>query len=249
MYIRLISLITFASLTHILQAQTSPDTSSRATYFLEQHALLTPKGQLVYNNYYVLANSFTYHITERLKVSAGVLITGQNPPVYGTIQYSVQIGQNMYVGANLGYYQLDYDKPKSSYLVVPQLLLTKGNSQINTTFSGGVTRGRFLFGVGGFFSQTRVNLPSRVNLILSLSHRRPLTRELSFITQNVYVSAQAPVGSRYSELLMLSAGLGWHLQRNTLKAGLGTVLFLKGNEGSSSAVLPFVGYSYLLRQR
>jgi hypothetical protein len=242
---RLIILLLSASCSSQVVAQI--DSSARSTYFLEQSALPIPKGSLVFNNYYVLVNSFTYSLNERLKISAGLMITTEGrPPFYANAQYSIPLGGNVFVGGSIGFYQIDYSQDRSNYVIVPQLVVTKGDHQINTTLTGGVIRGKYLVGTG-FFSSSMINLPSWVNLMLSLSHRRPLNKELSLITQNVYVSAQAPVGSRYSEVILLSGGLGWHLQRSTLKGGLGVLLFPKSEQGSWSSALPFLGYSYMIR--
>lgn len=233
----------FLTISHTSAQQ---DSLSKSSYFLDQSALPAPKGSFVYNNYYLLANSVTYYITERIKASAGILLTGNRPPFYGTVQYSIPVGRDLFIGGSIGYYQIDYSEYRSNHLIVPQLLITKGNRLTNTTFSGGVVRGQFLWRTG-FFSPA-INLPSRVNLILSLSHQRPINRELSLITQNLYISAQAPAGSRYSEILMLSAGIGWHLQqRGILKAGAGALFFPDGDQNNRTSFLPFIGYSYTIK--
>lgn len=242
---RLIMLLLSTSCFSQVVAQT--DSSARSTYFLEQSALPSPKGRLVYNNYYVLVNSLTYSLNERLKVSAGIMITpGGSPPLFANAQYSIPLGSHLFIGGNIGFYQIEYGQGRSSYAVVPQLVITKGDHQINTTLTGGVIRGQYLVG-NNFLLSSTINLPSRVNMILSLSHRRPLSKDLSLITQNVYISAQAPVGSQFSEIILLSGGIGWHLQRSTLKGGLGVMLFPKSEQSVWSSPFPFLGYSYMIR--
>ncbi|GAB3760128.1 hypothetical protein GCM10028817_35620 [Spirosoma pomorum] len=232
-------------LTSANQLSAQQDSSNRSTYFLEQSALTYPKGSLSYNNYYVLANSIAYNVTERLKVAAGVLIA-EKPPFYVNVQYSFPVGQNVYLGGSVGFYQLDYTSSRSSYLIAPQVLCTIGDRQVNTTLSAGVVRGRFLLGEGVILPAT-FNLPDRVNLALSVSHRRPLSKELSLITQNAYISILYPSNKGYQDILTVSGGLGWHLQRSTLKGGLGAVVFPNGEQGRQVTPLPFVGYSYTIK--
>lgn len=227
-------------------AQSISDSTAESTYFIEQNALPTLKGRLVYNNYYVLGNSVAFQLTERIKISAGIVLVPQRPPFYATVQYSIPVGRDLFVGGSLGYYQIDYSADRSNYVFVPQLLITKGNQFINTTITGGVVRGQFL--LGGSFLSSAINLPSRVNLVLSVSHRRSISKELYIITQNAFVSAQAPSGSRYKEILLLSGGIGWQLYpRSTLKAGVGALFFPKGEQNDRSGFLPFLGYSYVIR--
>lgn len=223
------------------------DSTTQSAYFLEQSAIVSKKGTLVYNNYYVLINSVSYTIIDGLKVSAGALIVNQRPPFFAHVQYSFPIAPQLYIGGSLGYYQLDYDEYRSNYIIVPQVLVTTGNQQINTTFNTGIVRGRFLFG-GGFLTPSVVNLPSRVNWVLGLSHRRPLYKDLSLITQNTYVSAQAPANSRYSELLVLSLGAAWQLERkHTLKVGLSAIYYPKEGTIKPSSFIPFLGYSLSIK--
>jgi hypothetical protein len=232
-------------LTSARQLSAQQDSSTRSTYFLEQSALTYPKGSLSYNNYYLLLNSITYNITERLKVSAGVLIS-EKPPLYVNVQYSFPVSHKVFLGGSVGFYQLDYSPRRSSYLIAPQVLCTIGDRHVNTTLSAGIVRGRFLFSEGFLFPST-FNLPDRVNLALSVSHRRPLSKELSLITQNAYISILYPSNKSYQDILTLSGGLAWHLQRSTLKGGLGAVVFPNGEQGRQVTLLPFVGYSYAIK--
>jgi hypothetical protein len=188
------------------------DPVRQSTYFLEQSALPSTKGSLVYNNYYVFANSLSYTIIENLRVSVGVLITPSRPPLYAIVQYTFPIANKLYVGGSMGYYQLEYDKSGSSQVIIPQVLITTGNPFNHTSFSVGVVRGHFLFG-SGIFTPSPINLPSKVNLLMSLSHRRPIAKSISLITQNAYISADAPAGSRYSEILLFSLGGAWQIKK------------------------------------
>lgn len=230
---------------NLSQAVAQPDSTARSTYFIEQSALPSSKGSLAYNNYYAIVNSIAYHVTERLKISAGVVVIPGRPPFYAAVQYTLPITNQVFAGGSVGYYQLEYSERRSSYVVVPQLLLTVGNRQINTTVNGGVARGRFLF--GGSLFPAAINLPNQVNLVVGLSHRRPLTKELSFITQNAYVSSTAPVGSRYAQVVLTSAGGAWNFGRNALKIGASAVFYPKSEQGSLSNFLPFLGYSYFIQ--
>lgn len=236
----------FVIIISTFQSIAQSDSTFQSTYFLEQNALPSKKGSLIYNNYYVVANSITYNLTDRLKVSTGIILIPQRPPFYASIQYIVPIAEKIFVSGSLGYYQLKYTKNESSQVFFPQLIVSTGNQNVNTSFSAGVVRGKFLFG-GGLLFPSAINLPNRVNLILSLSHRRPLTRTLSFITQNAYISSEAPLGSLYSEILIFSLGGAWQEKRSALKVGVSGVYFTKSESGKPSTYLPFLGFSYLIR--
>jgi hypothetical protein len=239
----LVFILFFTGATPLVAQQ---DSSTRSTYFLEQSAFPYPKGSLSYNNYYLLANSIAYNVTERLKVAAGVLISSDRPPFYVNVQYSFPLSPKVSLGGSVGFYQVYYSSTRSSYLIAPQVLCTIGNQQVNTTVSAGVVRGRFLFG-GGFLLPSSVNLPDRVNLSLSISHRRSISKELSLITQNAYISAQLTNGNRYADIFLLSGGLAWHLNRNTIKGGLGAVLLPDSEQDRRATLLPFVGYAYTIK--
>ncbi|XAZ82018.1 hypothetical protein A6C57_27875 (plasmid) [Fibrella sp. ES10-3-2-2] len=221
------------------------DTIRQSNYFFEQSALSYPKRSLTYNNQYFIINSLMYQISNRLKFSAGTLITGERPPLYVTVQYAFPVSSNTNLGVSLGYFQITYDRYKSSYFVLPQVLLTKGDHRRNTTLSIGTTQGRFLL-PGSFFNPMALNLPSRVNVLMSLSHRRPITKNISLISQNVYISSQVPTGSPYSNIFILSIGGGWHIDKNAIKIGMSALLFPNRNESKLANFLPFLGYSRVI---
>ncbi|RIV27780.1 hypothetical protein DYU11_05655 [Fibrisoma montanum] len=244
--VTLFVLAIFFSNSHFSFAQSDTvERQSYHNYFVQQSALIQPKGTLLYNNTLFFINSVSYNVTDRLTFSGGFSFLPTNsPPSFVSAKYVLPVTPKLFLGISLAYVRIGYRVLRSDYFVVPQLLVTGGDLNNNLTFSIGTTRGNYV--VDSFFAPA-VNLPERVNVVTTVSYQKRFWKEFSFITQNSYVTSRTVALDEYSELALLSAGAAWQLNRSAVKFGLGTIHYPRGAMVKFSSALPFLGYTLTIR--
>ncbi|GAB3281162.1 hypothetical protein GCM10027347_56610 [Larkinella harenae] len=208
-----------------------------------------PKGTFTYNNYYLLINSASYQVTNRVSVGAGVCILPVDvaaPPFSLQLQYSLPITNTIHLAANVTYYQVKYKPVKKGGLLAPQVLITAGNAKSNGTFGVSVLRGNLAFHDYG--NGVAVAVPNKINLISSIAYSRHLFGDISLITQNHFIQTAGFLSKNYSNVWFLSLGGRLDYKRNAVKVGIVKLHYPNGDQVRFSRAYPFIGYSVSMKK-
>ena len=154
-------------------------------YLLTQSGFNLKKGEISYQNTYLLFHTFNWGVTDNLSIGIGFEVFGflfsrnknnilSFAPIYVfSPKYSIQVSENVRVGAQILYGQI-FDVFNT--MAIGYGLVTYGNPEHNATL--GLGYGYFDYGYPG-----RNTKP-----VITLSGTTRITKHVSLITENLYYS-------------------------------------------------------------
>ncbi len=155
-------------------------------YLFGPSAFSLKKGEVYYQNTYLVLNSFNYGLTDNFTIGGGFELISTfsgDPTFFITPKYTFPVAEKWRAGAGVFYLTTTLGENNFSGLGIGYGILTYGNSDNNATLGMG-----YGYGDGEF-----ADIP-----VFTLSGMKRISRKLGLVTENWFVPSQDISGGIYS---------------------------------------------------